>query len=414
MFSLKPYEDISLEKLSLYPDIEEIIMLSTELKLYCYKHFRYKSELMPEDFRKGANLDVLKLYSLRISSSFNIERSVQQLIVESRMKAIWNYLFLDYLFEDISLMEYYVQDGQRMIRYRTDGPIIFYGKLADFLRTPLERKKLEVFGMCPEECGISEEYLTVKEKLQLIEFLLKDSMFCLQRILAVLTTNTNQLLHTNSYIAEIYRMMFAWTQLFKFMYFAYEYMDAGDGVKDKILTSLNAFITSRHKSMENELTPVEIEINRMEIKKILELCINEIGKEIVSSDYGGLGTEFYNHILSVIEPTNLRYIISNYPAEMALLYYNKVIEMHTEGNAYKEMVSGLYYLDDDLQNDTEQFYMALERYMINCGYIDCMEKSLKNIYSKAYIYDVECYEGGNTNSNQKGMQSIDPVWGMNI
>lgn len=414
LFSLKPYEDISLEKLSLYPDIEEIIMLSTELKLYCYKHFRYKSELMPEDFRKGANLDVLKLYSLRISSSFNIERSVQQLIVESRMKAIWNYLFLDYLFEDISLMEYYVQDGQRMIRYRTDGPIIFYGKLADFLRTPLERKKLEVFGMCPEECGISEEYLTVKEKLQLIEFLLKDSMFCLQRILAVLTTNTNQLLHTNSYIAEIYRMMFAWTQLFKFMYFAYEYMDAGDGVKDKILTSLNAFITSRHKSMENELTPVEIEINRMEIKKILELCINEIGKEIVSSDYGGLGTEFYNHILSVIEPTNLRYIISNYPAEMALLYYNKVIEMHTEGNAYKEMVSGLYYLDDDLQNDTEQFYMALERYMINCGYIDCMEKSLKNIYSKAYIYDVECYEGGNTNSNQKGMQSIDPVWGMNI
>lgn len=414
LFSLKPYEDISLEKLSLYPDIEEIIMLSTELKLYCYKHFRYKSELMPEDFRKGANLDVLKLYSLRISSSFNIERSVQQLIVESRMKAIWNYLFLDYLFEDISLMEYHVQDGQRMIRYRTDGPIIFYGKLADFLRTPLERKKLEVFGMCPEECGISEEYLTVKEKLQLIEFLLKDSMFCLQRILAVLTTNTNQLLHTNSYIAEIYRMMFAWTQLFKFVYFAYEYMDAGDGVKDKILISLNAFITSRHKSMENELTPVEIEINRMEIKKILELCINEIGKEIVSSDYGGLGTEFYNHILSVIEPTNLRYIISNYPAEMALLYYNKVIEMHTEGNAYKEMVSGLYYLDDDLQNDTEQFYMALERYMINCGYIDCMEKSLKNIYSKAYIYDVECYEGGNTNSNQKGMQSIDPVWGMNI
>ena len=414
LFSLKPYEDISLDKLSLYPDIEEIIMLSTELKLYCYKHFRYKSELMPEDFRKGANLDVLKLYSLRISSSFNIERSVQQLIVESRMKAIWNYLFLDYLFEDISLMEYHVQDGQRMIRYRTDGPIIFYGKLADFLRTPLERKKLEVFGMCPEECGISEEYLTVKEKLQLIEFLLKDSMFCLQRILAVLTTNTNQLLHTNSYIAEIYRMMFAWTQLFKFVYFAYEYMDAGDGVKDKILTSLNAFITSRHKSMENELTPVEIEINRMEIKKILELCINEIGKEIVSSDYGGLGTEFYNHILSVIEPTNLRYIISNYPAEMALLYYNKVIEMHTEGNAYKEMVSGLYYLDDDLQNDTEQFYMALERYMINCGYIDCMEKSLKNIYSKAYIYDVECYEGGNTSSNQKGMQSIDPVWGMNI
>ena len=43
LFSLKPYEDISLEKLSLYPDIEEIIMLSTELKLYIYRHFKYRA-----------------------------------------------------------------------------------------------------------------------------------------------------------------------------------------------------------------------------------------------------------------------------------------------------------------------------------------------------------------------------------
>ena len=96
------------------------------------------------------------------------------------------------------------------------------------------------------------------------------------------------------------------------------------------------------------------------------------------------------------------------------MYYNKAVKMHIEGNSYKEMISGLYYLDDDLQNDTEQFNMALERYMINCGYIGCMEKSLKNIYSKAYIYDVECYEGGNVVSGQKGTQNIDAVWGINI
>lgn len=167
--------------------------------------------------------------------------------------------------------------------------------------------------------------------------------------------------------------------------------------------------------MEDELNPIEEETNRKEIKQILELCINEIGKERIKfSNYGSLGTEFYNHILSVIEPTNLRYIISNYPAEMALLYYRKAIEMHTEGNAYKEMVSGLYYLDDDLQNDTEQFYMALERYMINCGYIECMEKSIKNIYSKAYIYDIACYERGDLDASQKEFQNIDPIWGMNI
>lgn len=118
-----------------------------------------------------------------------------------------------------------------------------------------------------EECGMTEDYLTVKDKLQLIEFLLKDSMFCLQRILSVLTTNTNQLLHTNSYIAEIYRMMFAWTQIFKFLYFAYEYMDAEEAVQNKILIALNSFITSRHISMEEPLTDMEERRNMQTIKK---------------------------------------------------------------------------------------------------------------------------------------------------
>lgn len=414
LFSQKPYESISLEKLSLYPDIEDVIMLSTELKLYCYKHFKYKWDDMPKDFSKEANLNALKFYSKRISSAFNIERSVQQMIVESRMKAIWNYHFLNFLFDNTNLTTCHIQDEREMTYYRTDEPIVFFRKLSEFLRMQIDKKRLEIFGMNLEECCIYGEYLTIKNKLQLVEFLLKDSMFCLQRILAVLTTNTNQLLYTNSYIAEIYQMMFFWTQLFKFVYSAYEYMDAEDDVKNKILNSLNAFITSRHKAMENELTTEEIEINRKEIMKFLERCVNDISKEIVSSDYGNLGTEFYNHILSVIEPTNLRFIISNYPAEMALLYYKKSLEMHTEGNAYKEMISGLYYLDDDLQNDTEQFHLALERYMINCGYIKYMEKSLKNIYSKANIYDVECYEGGNLDSEQKGQQGIDSVWGMNI
>lgn len=414
MFSLKPYEDISLEKLSLYPDIEEIIMLSIELKLYCYKHFNYKWAVMPEDFQKKETLDVLKFYSHRISSTFNIERSIQQLVVESRMKAIWNYFYLDYLFDGITLTEYQIQNSQKMIQYQINAPIVFYQKLSDFLRMPLNRKKLEFFGMNLEECNIKVEYLTIKDKLLLVEFLLKDSMFCLQRILAVLTTNTNQLLHTNSYIAEIYRMMFTWTLLFNFMYFAYEYIDAKKEIKEKIIDSLNAFIILRHKSMEDKLTSMEEYINREKVKQILEVCVNEIKKEKIVATCGSLGTEFYNHILSVIEPTNLRYIISNYPAEMALLYYNRAVEMHTEGNAYKEKISGLYYLDDDLQNDTEQFHMALERYMINCGYIECMKKSFKNIYSKAYIYDIKCYERIDINTTQKSSRNVDSAWGMSI
>lgn len=414
LFSLKPYEEISLEKLSLYPDIEEIVLLSVELKLYCYKHFEYNIDLMPDDFQEQHNLRTLRLYAQRMSSAFNIERSVQQLIGESRMKAVWNYFYLDFLFDGIGLLDPNILNGEQKIQYQTNVPIVFYRKFADFLRRPLDNRKLELFGMNLEECGIENKYLSVKDKLQLMEFLLKDSMFCLQRILSVLTTNTNQLLHTNSYIAEIYRMMFVWTQLFKLVYFAYEYMDADAPKRNKILISLNAFITQRYKSMEKELDTTDINMNYDQIKQTLELCVHELRTEKISPSYGSLGTEFYNHISTVIEPTNLKYIIDNYPAEMALLYYNKATEMHTEGTAYKEMISGLYYLDDDLQNDTEQFYLALERYMINCGYISCMKKSIRDIYSKANIYDVKCYDRGDFNSMQKKSHKIDPIWGINI
>lgn len=414
MFSLKPYEDISLEKLSLYPDIEEIVILSRELKLCCYRKFGYNKDLMPWDFQDMKNLDILKLYSSRTSSPYNIEKTVQQQMVESRIKAIWNYSFMDYLFQGMNLLEYYLEDGQKMIRYRMDAPIAFYKQFAGFLRRPLCKEKLEMFGMNLDECGIESECLFIKDKLLLVEFLLKDSMFCLQRILSVLTTNTSQLLHTNSYIAELYRMMFEWTQIFKFLYSIYEYMDAEDTVKKKILDSLNYFISSRYVSMEKNLSSAEEKKNHQAIKEFVELCIVYMQEEGIKSDFGTLGTEFYNHILSVIEPTNLRYIISNYPAEMALQYYRKTKEMHTEGNSYKEMIAGLYYLDDDLQNDTEQFYMALERYLMNCGYIDARTKSLKDIYSKAYIYSVKCYEQGNSSVSKMERPDFDSIWGMSI
>lgn len=414
IFSLKPYEDISLEKLSLYPDIEEIVILSRELKLYCYRNFSYNEKLMPSDFQKTENLNILKLYSFRTSSPYNIEKTVQQQIVESRIKAIWNYSFMDYLFQGVNLVENYLEDGQKMMRYRMDAPIAFYKQLVNFLQRPLYKEKLELFGMDLEECGIKSECLSIKEKLLLIEFLLKDSMFCLQRILSVLTTNASQLLHTNSYIAELYRMMFEWTQIFKFLYSIYEYMDAEESVKKKILDSLNYFISSRYVSMEKNLSSSEEKKNYQAIKEYIELCIGQMREQGIESELGTLGTEFYNHILSVIEPTNLRYIISNYPAEMALQYYRKTKEMHTEGNSYKEMIAGLYYLDDDLQNDTEQFYMALERYLINCGYIDARAKSLKDVYSKAYIYSVRCYEQGNTSVSITEHSNFDSIWGMSI
>lgn len=411
VFSLKPYEDISLEKLSLYPDIEEFVLLSMELKLYCYKTFQFNEDLMPSDLKKEENLNILRLYSFRLSSIYNIEKTVQQQISESRAKAIWNYSLMEYLFENMGLFEYRLEQGNLKWGCNPKAPIDFYRSFIHYLENPACIEKLQLFGMDLNECKITDENLSIENKLQLVEFLIKDSMFCLQRILSILTNNTSQLLHTNSYIAEIYKMMFMWAQIFKFVYNLYVYMETDeDYLKKKVLKSLSTFITSRYISMENEQESSEVQIDYNKIEMLLNHSTTIMRESGIKGKQGRFSTEFYNNILSMIEPTNLRFIISNYPAEMSLQYYNKAKEVHCEGNAYKDMIANLYYLDDDLQNDTEQFYMALERYSINCGYIDCMTRSFKDIYSKAYIYNIECYERGDVSEPYKNTD--DPLWGI--
>ena len=65
--------------------------------------------------------------------------------------------------------------------------------------------------------------------------------------------------------------------------------------------------------------------------------------------------------------------------------------MHKEGKAYKERIKTMYYLDDDLKNDTIQFDIALERFKINNGIIDHNIENILRNFDKTRIYDVENY-----------------------
>ena len=81
----------------------------------------------------------------------------------------------------------------------------------------------------------------------------------------------------------------------------------------------------------------------------------------------------------------------HYNAELAILNYNKAIEMHTEGRAYKEMMSTLYFLDDDLNNDILQQQLAIERYLINSGNIDKRINQMREKLAPSRIFKIENY-----------------------
>ena len=73
----------------------------------------------------------------------------------------------------------------------------------------------------------------------------------------------------------------------------------------------------------------------------------------------------YEHI----DSDNNNYQSSSYLLGNAVDYFNRAIEMHSSGKAYKEMMPTLFFLEDDLLNDSNYLNIALERFLLNKNYV---------------------------------------------
>lgn len=52
--------------------------------------------------------------------------------------------------------------------------------------------------------------------------------------------------------------------------------------------------------------------------------------------------------------------------------------MHTSGKSYKEMMTTLFFLEDELHNDTNFMNFASELYLINQGFVKQHIEQLSN------------------------------------
>ena len=50
------------------------------------------------------------------------------------------------------------------------------------------------------------------------------------------------------------------------------------------------------------------------------------------------------------------------------------------------MMGTMYFLDDDMNNDTNQFNIACDRFLLNCGLVAKQRKSLEGLYKYSNVY----------------------------
>ena len=90
-------------------------------------------------------------------------------------------------------------------------------------------------------------------------------------------------------------------------------------------------------------------------------------------------------------PADMVHLSPNYQREMALRHWRAAIQAHGEGQAYRELLEDMFYLNDDFADILEHFCAALERFRINSGFVDEKIEKLVEKLNASSIYEPKLY-----------------------
>ena len=218
------------------------------------------------------------------------------------------------------------------------------------------------------------------KRFQFLIYLITDSLFCLNKVTDILSPLYSTTLYTNMYIGECYECEFVWNHLLIVLREILYYTQS----KDKRVFMKDFQQRYKYKFDETQISSmfahIELLVGRCNTYRELLTKQEETGKSPVEIIY------------DKICPSSHRYLTSSYLIGNAVDYYHKAIEMHTGGKAYKEMVSTLYFLEDDLFNNSCYFKFATELYCLNNGYIqgkiDILERAY---YRNKTLFNIDNY-----------------------
>lgn len=364
IFSREMYETVDLNKLSLVPDIEEIIYTSYELKINLYR--KYNNGFFQKIIEKNIN----GLYDSDLLNCLRKDSTVYSRVLALHFKSNLNSFVLNELQDRYDC---YIEKEGLVCSH--DVVALFVVKILN------DSESFDTTRRAYFNIETNDGY--IRDKLSMLEFLIKDSMFCLTELLEILVPSSKTSLFTNSFIAGVYKRLYKWNRIYETLYLMYRFLEidknkeCGNSCHAELLDKMSEYdgIKSILKEYFQNISDVKIKDNSAE--------------------------EFFGDLYNIVGKYNIHYTSDNYLAEMAIKRYTKAIEMHTEGQAYKDFIANFYLLNDDLQNNTCQFYFALERYKINNGKIENYINKLKMSFKKSSLYQSENYFAENNPTNNE-------------
>lgn len=373
VFSVQAYESIPLNRLSLFPDVEQILLLYYDLLRRCVMALHLEQNLSgKQKYQKQLS----KIYRSTTLGFLRQDSTIYERVMALRFKTLMNMDLLHIIGLEKEIYYSPEQHEKKFVHFF----IIKYINSEKNLSELLGNFK-ECFRFALQSKDNSDKDVVV-EKINFLEFLVKDSLFCITRILEIITPHTASTLFSNSFYGEIYQMLYEWNMFFDELLMFYKYLEKTP--KNHSNTDNNTYKYLIEKG-------IEVILDEKQEKTFREKTKNFMLRESMPSE------KFFNETLHEIGKAQVNYTLAKYSLAMAKESFERALQMHHEGKAYKDIISQMYYLDDDLKNDTIQFGMAVERYKINNKYIHKQLDNIKNIIEKAPMYDIDKFVVENMN-----------------
>ena len=383
IFSVQTYEDIPFNRLSLFPDVEQILLIYYDLLRRCaVGGYRLKNHSKTNELPHLLS----KIYRNTTLGSLRQDSTIYERVMALRFKTLMNGDFLHRL--GLAKDLYYQKKHEEgfvyfFLRYISSNADLtgLLGEYNDCFRFALWTKWNNT-----SEPGYDNG---IGQKLAFLEFLIKDSLFCLTRILEIITPHTSSTLFSNSFYGEIYQMVYEWHMLFDELFLAYKYFENRPNA--------DSVGHSTYKKLIGVFDGIDKEGRAYRMVEDFFRTNNEEQKAPLDSE------RFFNETTHEISKAQANYTFAKYSLAMAKESYERALQMHHEGKAYKDMISQMYYLDDDLKNDTIQISTAIERYKINNEYIQEQLAKIQGIIGEAPMYEIDSY--ANENMNNQGLEN---------
>ncbi|MCD4698811.1 MAG: ATP-binding protein [Bacteroidales bacterium] len=363
-------KNISLNKTFINSDITEILIAYEELKNRCY----------------DASEKLKELVEYNLVSPYILNDNIYNRILRLRLKASVNYK----IFKKLGLIS-------KDIVLSNFDYLLNLGKVLTETHDNIEKIKKDIKEILPEK----REFPDNPDLHALIEYLITDSIYCLNEIIKISNIYGTNFMLNHSLLAYVHDHLKEWCNYYSFylIFFdiAEEYNNNTSFMKIPIIIRQKEIVEKRisniNKYNKKLKTPDKRKINNL-IKSIKDIVNkfnekknNENSEFIKNMDRNSI----INKLEELIEEEDLSFITGNYQAEQAFREYYAILGSHNEGKAYKNLIMNMYYLNDDFNDSFFHFSIAAERYRINTGQIKKNIDELKIQYASSRVYEYENY-----------------------